>query len=242
MESIRPLIALLCVIAASVWIGYIPSSLRAQGGSGMRENTTADEYAAMLPKDVYPDSGNRLPLVKREDLSDEDKKVYDTVVGDTRSLAGLRGPGGIRLYSPRLTEYTRKGNDYLRYNNGLGARLSELAILVTARELDQQFEWTAHEPAALKAGLEPAIIDIVRYRKPITGIGEKEAAIIQLGREAVGQRKVSSETFARALKLFGKEGLVNLVSLIGQYASTAILLSTFDQHLAPGQKPLLPIP
>ena len=124
----------------------------------------------------------------------------------------------------------------------MGDRLSELAILVTARELDQQFEWTAHEPAALKAGLEPAIIDIVKYRKPIAGMGEKEAAIIQLGREAVGKRKVSSDTFARALKLFGRESLVNLVALMGQYSATAVLLNTFDQHVAPGEKLLLPMP
>lgn len=207
----------------------------------MRDETAKDAAAA-LPPDVYPESGNRLPLIKREDLSDDDQRVYDRVVGDPRSLVGLRGPGGIRLHSPRLTESTREGNDYLRFNNGLGARLSELAILVTARELDHQFEWTAHEPAGLRAGLEPAIIEVVKYRKPLTGLGEKEAAIIQLGREAVGRRKVASETFARALTLFGHEGLVNLVSLMGLYTSTAILLNTFDQHLAPGQQPLLPIP
>ncbi|MBI2822050.1 MAG: carboxymuconolactone decarboxylase family protein [Acidobacteria bacterium] len=195
-----------------------------------------------LPKDVYPDSGNRLPLIRREDLSDQDKRVYDMVVGDSRSLVGLRGPGGIRLYSPRLTEYTRRPNEYLRYESGLGSRLSELAILVTARELDQQFEWTAHEPAALKAGLEQEIIDGVKYRRPVAGLGEKEAVIIQLGREAVGKRKVGADTFARALKLFGRETLVNLVSLMGYYAATAILLDTFDQHLPPDQKPLLPVP
>src|SRR5262245_36928354 len=200
------------------------------------------ESPGMLPNDVYPESGNRLPVIKRDDLSDDDKAVYDLVAGDTRSLAGFRGPAGIRLHSPRLTEYTRQGNDYLRYHSGLGARMSELAILVTARELDHQFEWSTHEPAALRAGLEPAIIEAVKYRKPTTGLGEHEATIIQLGREAVGQRHVGSETFARALMLFGAERLVNLVSLMGQYAATAFLLSTFDQHLAPGQKPLLPIP
>ena len=241
MRTILPVSALLCVMAAIVLVGHTPNSLAAQGASGAR-GKTADEYAATLPKDVYPDSGSRLPLIKREDLNDEEKKVYDIVNADTRSLVGLRGPGGIRLYSPRLTEYTRKGSQYLRYDSGLGPRLSELAILVTAREFSQQFEWAAHEPAGLKAGLEPAIIDIVKHRKPVTGIGEKEATIIQVGREAIGKRKVSSDTFARALKLFGKEVLVNMVSLMGQYAGTAILLNTFDQQLPPGQKPPLPMP
>ena len=241
MRSIHCGGALLCGIAASVWIAYTPSPVAAQGASGARDKV-AEEYAASLPKDVYPDSGSRFPLIKREDLKEEDRKIYDMVVGETRSRVGLRGPSGIRLYSPRLTEYTRRGTTYLRWENGMGDRLSELAILVTARELDQQFEWTAHEPAALKAGLEPAIIDIVKYRKPIAGMGEKEAAIIQLGREAVGKRKVSPDTFARALKLFGRESLVNLVALMGQYSATAVLLNTFDQHVAPGEKLLLPMP
>lgn len=240
MTSRCRLIAGLGLIAASVWLGYTASALAAQGGSGMRDTTT-DEYAASLPPDVHPESGNRLPVVRREDLNEQDRRVYDMVVGDARSLVGLRGPAGIRLHSPRLSDSTRRGNEYLRYQNGLGARLTELAILVTARALDHQFEWTAHEPAALKAGLEPAIIDIVKDRRPTTGLGEKEAAIIELGRQAVGQRRVSSETFARALKLLGPEVLVNLVSLMGQYAATAILLNTFDQHLAPGRQPLLPM-
>ena len=85
-------------------------------------------------------------------------------------------------------------------------------------------------------------IDVVRFRWPITQLGEKESLIIQLGREALGKHKVSSNTFARALKLFGKRNLVNWVSLIGHYAATAVLLTTFDQQIAPGQKPLLPIP
>ena len=106
--------------------------------------------------------------------------------------------------------------------------------------MNQQFEWSAHEPAGLKAGLEPQIIDVVKYRKPTAGLGEKEATIIELGREVFQKHHVSSETFARGLKLFGDETLVDLVSLMGNYASTSVLLNAFDQQLLEGQKPLLP--
>ena len=239
MRTIRALSVLLCLIAASVLIGYTPSSLAAQGASGPRDKT-AGKYTATLPKDVYPDSGNRLPFIKREDLDEAGKKLYDSIVSNSSST--LRSPLGIRLYSPRLDEYVWKESQYLRREAAHGRRLFELAVLVTAREFDQQFAWTVHESAALKAGLDQNIIDIVRYRKPLTGLGEKEATIIQLGREAVGKRKVSSDTFARALKVFGEKGLVDLVAVMGRYASYAVLLNTFDQQLYPGWKPLLPIP
>ncbi len=240
MESNRRLIVFLSVIAASVGIGQTSMPLAAQEASV--PDKAAAGYAATLPKDVDPDSGNRFPLVKREELSELGKKVYDLSIAGTRPIPGLRGPLGILLHSPRLDEHVRNETQYLRRGSALGPRLFELAVLVTAREVNQQFAWTVHEPAALEAGLEPAIIDIVRYRKPITGLGEKEAAIIQLGREAVGKRKVSPDTFARSLKLFGKTGLVDLSSVIGYYASIGVLLDTFDQQLPPGQKPLLPMP
>ncbi|MBI2816012.1 MAG: hypothetical protein HYX72_03645 [Acidobacteria bacterium] len=211
--------------------------------SARGQNSTKSAAASeSLPKDVYPDSRSRLPLVKRENLDAEGQKAYDAATSDKRSLAGLQGPNGIRLHSPKLATATRPANQYLRFGTKLDRRLSELAILLTAREMNHQFEWTTHEPEALKVGLEQNIIDIVKYRKPVTGLGEKETAIIQLGRELFQKHAVSSDTFARALKLFGNETLVDLVSLMASYTGTSVLLNAFDQQLLSGQEPLLPIP
>ena len=152
------------------------------------------------------------------------------------------GPGGLRLYSLPVAEDMGDVNDFLRHKSGLDPRLVELAILVTAREEDCEYVWTAHEPQGLKAGLQQQTIDVVKYRKSTEGLAEKDAVIIALGREVIGKHHVSSATAARALSLFGNQGLVNIASLIGDYASTAILLNTFDQHVRPTDKPLLPIP
>ncbi len=209
--------------------------------SGSSSVTAASGSPRALPPDIDPSSLNRLPRVRREDLDDAGKKAYDAVAGDGR-LLGLDGPIGIRMHSPPVSEYMTLGNQYLRFGAGIEPRLMELAILVVAREMDSQFEWTAHEPPALRAGLEQRIIDIVKFRLPVIGVGEKEAAIIQLGREALGRRKVEPETFARALRVFGRQGIVNVVSLMSHYAATAVLLTTFDQQLRPGQQPLLPLP
>jgi 4-carboxymuconolactone decarboxylase len=228
-------------VALAGLLGGEPTPAAAQQQGGASRAAAAPVAAAALPPDVDPESLNRLPRVRREDLDDFGKKLYDTVTADSR-LLGLDGPIGIRMHSPRVSDYMNAGNRYLRFESGIEPRLMELAILVVAREMDSQFEWVAHEAPAIKAGLEQQIIDVVKHRRPLTGIGEKEAAVIQLGREAFGRRKVEPETFATALRHFGRQGIVNLVSLMGHYSATAMLLTTFDQQLRPGQQALLPIP
>ena len=195
------------------------------------------------PGDIYPDSGNRLPLVKRENLAPAGQKTYDQLNSPTGgSLAGLRGPGGIMLHAPKISELNSALNRYLRSpETGFDGHVRELAILVTAREFNSQFEWAAHESVALKEGVPPATIDVVKHRKLLRGVPEADAVVIQLGREIYGNKKVGAATYARGVKQFGPERLINLVALMGNYAGTAALLATFDMQLPPGQKPLLPM-
>jgi 4-carboxymuconolactone decarboxylase len=195
----------------------------------------------MHPSDIDPESGCRLPLPRREELSPEAQQAYDRIAAPgSGNLRGLRGPGGIQLHSPELSRQARPLNRYLRFEAGLGGRLRELAILVTARELESQFEWAAHEDEALREGVSPALIDIVRHRRDLTGIEAADTAIIALGREIFGARKVSPETYANALAQFGRRKLVDLVALMGNYAATAALLTAFDMQLDPGEEPGLP--
>jgi 4-carboxymuconolactone decarboxylase len=202
----------------------------------------ADAPSTGLPSDVYADSRSRVPLIKREQLDAAGQAIYDQTAGDSRSIVGLQGPGGIRLYSPKLDVVDRPVNQFLRFNAGLDPKLVEIAILATAREMDQRFEWYAHELNGLKVGVPLTTIDIIRYRRPTAGLGEKESVLIALGREAVGKHTVSSATFATAERLFGREALINYVSLMGDYAGTGLLLTTFDQQLPAGQVSKLPVP
>jgi 4-carboxymuconolactone decarboxylase len=202
----------------------------------------AGSATASLPKDVDPESRNRLPLPKRGDMDDYGKKVYDKYLADNLGapLIHLRTPAGIRLYSPRIAEDLRDASLYLRNETGLGHRLTEIAILVEAREMDDQYVWASHEPAARRAGVEPAIIDIIKYSKPAVGLGEKETVLITYGRELFGQKKVSSQTFAAIERLFGSRGTVDLASLMGVFATISLLEETVDIQLPDGQKPSLP--
>ncbi|HEU0218915.1 MAG TPA: hypothetical protein VFQ90_19820 [Stellaceae bacterium] len=193
------------------------------------------------PSDIDPESGCRLPLPRRGDLPPEAQAIYDRLANTGgENLRGLRGPGGIQLHSPELSRRSRPVNHYLRFEAGLGGRVRELAILATARELDSQFEWTAHEDEALRQDIAPELIDAIRYRRALDGVTEPDAIVIALAREIFGARKVSSETYARCLTHFDRRALVDLVALMGNYAATAALLTAFDMQLDPGTEPGLP--
>lgn len=193
------------------------------------------------PPDIDPESGCRLPLPTREDLDETGQASYDRLaIPGSGNLRGLRGPGGIQLHSPELSRRSRPVNHYLRFESGLSGRVRELAILVTARAHDSQFEWAAHEAEALKEGVPQAAVEAVRHRRGTEDLAEEDAIVIQLGREIFESRKVASETFARALDHFGRTALVNLVALMGNYAATAALLTAFDMQLDEGVEPPLP--
>lgn len=237
MKSLRSVLGLAFVLGTSVAAGYGLSGLAVRTAKGATP-PAQQSSAAAFPKDVYANTGNRLPAIKREEMDDAGKKLFDARGPNVDAF----GPAAIRLYSPSVAEHMGAVNDYLRNKSGLDPRLVQLAILVTARECESEYIWTAHEPQGLKAGLQPDVIDVVRFRKSAEGLPEKDSVIIQFGREAVGKHHVSSEVAARATKLFSKQELVNYAALMGDYAATATLLNAFDQHVRPADKPLLPLP
>jgi 4-carboxymuconolactone decarboxylase len=195
-----------------------------------------------MASDIDPRSGMRLPLPNREDLDEAGQKAYDRGMTPGATIAGLQGPAGIQLYSPKTAAQSSALNRYLRYEAGFTGHVREVAILITAREMDSQFEWVAHEPEALKEGVPQKVIDVIKYRRSTDGLDETDALIIELGRELWRDHKVKPETFAKLKATFGPNRLVELVMLMGNYASTAALLTAVDMQLHAGQKPLLPIP
>lgn len=231
MRSVPLLAGLLFVVGASGAVSKL--DLMAQQSPGTNRST-ALESEGTLPKDVFPDSRNRLAPIKREDLDERGKKAYDDALFASASGSAVpQGIAAIRLHGSGVN---------VRWASALGRQLTELAIVATARERDQPYEWSLHEIEAVSVGLDPAVIDVVRHHKPPKGVGDKEAAIIQVDREVVGNRKLSSETYARALKVLGETNLVDIISLMAQYAGTATRLTAFNQQMPPQMKQLLPLP
>ena len=198
-------------------------------------------HAEALPPDIDPESRCRLPLPNRDDLDEAGKQTFD-LLSDSHggSLAGLRGPGGLRLHSPRVAAARRPVNTYLRYAAGIEPRLRELVILVTVREHDCQFAWAAHEDEARREGLSAEVIDIIRHRRPTDGLAEADSALIDFGRELFGTHRVTPQTYARVAVLFERRMLVDVVNLMGMYAATAVMLIAFGAQLPEGVDPGLP--
>lgn len=178
-----------------------------------------------LPTDFHPDSRSRLPLIRSQT-----QPVQASLYARQLAPEGT-GPNHIARHAGSLA----------MLEAGMGRRLMALAVLVTARAHDAQYDWTMNELAARTDGLEPAIIDIVRHSRPLTGVAEKEAALIQFGRQLLDAHNVSPDTYARALKLFGERDLVDVVGLMAQHTADAVLLAAFDQRVPAGQQLLLPI-
>jgi 4-carboxymuconolactone decarboxylase len=179
--------------------------------------------------------------VQRADLDDEGKRIWDALAGTGKTIPRT-GPSAVTMHSPKAAEPIFALNQVLR-KTVAGSRYFELAALVAAREFDQQYEWSAHEPAGLKAGLEQSVIDVVKYNRPIAdGVPEKDATVIRLGRAIFRDHKVNPDLWAKMVQLFGRQGAVEVTMIMADYAMAGFILTAVDQQLPPERKPLLPLP
>jgi hypothetical protein len=229
MKLTRSLVSLLLVLGALLItdIGLRISLAQNDGKSSVKG----------LPADIYPDSFARAPLPKRSDLkTDEERKAFD-VVAPEGLKPGPIPPNNLRLYFPIVAEHYRAAVRWLRENSGNEPKYMELAILVAVREAGGQYEWTAHETSAVKAGIPQSTVEIVRNKQDAKGLPEKEEVIIRFGREMRHSPRVSARTFADAERLFGRKGTLAIAMIMAHYASSSNLLHTYDAHWDPTKKP-----
>ena len=193
---------------------------------------------SQFPKDIHPESLSRLPPVQRADLDAEGQRIWDALAGAGKTIPRT-GPSAVTMHSPKAAEPIYALNQVLR-KTVAGSKYFELAALVAAREFDQQYEWSAHEPAGLKAGLDPSVIDAVKYNRDLAGVPEKDATLIRLGRALFRDHKVSSNLWASMEQHFGRQGAVEVTMIMADYAMAGFILTAVDQQLPPDRKPLLP--
>ncbi|HTB17521.1 MAG TPA: hypothetical protein VK708_05365 [Bryobacteraceae bacterium] len=195
----------------------------------------------VLPKDIDPQSLSRLPNVKREALDEDGKRIYDMLAGGEGKTVTPTGPAAISLQSPKVAEAIQMLNQYLRFHGVLKQRDYEVAILVAAREFDQPYEWSGHEMGAHSAQVPQKVIDTIKYNKDVADLSERDTLLINFARQLFHQHhQLDSDLYAKAVATFGKQGTLELATIIGDYAMAAIMLNATDQHLPPGRENSLP--
>ncbi len=168
----------------------------------------------------------RVKIRTPEEMSEEQRRVYN----DT--IAGKRGrvpaPLVAWLESPVLADRAQKLGEFVRYETSLAPRLSELAILVVARHWTAQFEWTAHKAEALKAGLDPEIIDDIANRRAPRFKNVDEPVIYEFSVALLQTHGVPEDLYRRAVETFGQRAVVELVGILGYYTLISMTLNTFE--------------
>jgi len=150
------------------------------------------------------------------------------------------GPFVPMLRSPEVMLRTMALGDYLRFKAGLPARLSELTILIVARDWNQQYEWGTHKAAALKAGLDPSTVDAVANRQRPTKMAADEAVVFDFCTELLRDRSVSDDTYARAIATLGEPVTIDMVGVVGYYTFLAMTMNVARTPVPAGTTDRLP--
>jgi 4-carboxymuconolactone decarboxylase len=166
---------------------------------------------------------DRMPPIAADKLTDAQKKAAEAFA-EGRGYA-VRGPFVPLIRSPEVMLRAKQMGDYLRFKSTLGPRLNEMVILITAREWTQQYEWHAHLPFALKAGLRREITDAIAEGHRPAGMAEDEEIAYDMATEILRQKRVSDPTYRRALARFGEQGVIDLLGVVGYYNFLAIVMN-----------------
>ena len=175
----------------------------------------------------------RFPKLRREQMSDAQKRVYDEIAG---SRGSVRGPFGPLLRSPELADRWQRLGEYVRYKTSLPARLNEFAILITARFWGSKYEWYAHKPLAVKGGLAEAIAGDLAQNKRPANMKPDEEVVYDFCTVLHRQHFVDDELFHRARQTLGEQGLIDLIAVSGFYSAVSMVLNVAEIPIPPGEK------
>ncbi len=200
------------------------------------------QSGSKLPADIDAKSLARVPYLTRQDLGEAGQRLAGVFLPKTNGQATdtLTGPLAFSSYNVPVANALLDLHDgAVGKSSSLNAHVRELAIMTACRETNYNLEWNGHEAAALKAGVDPKVLEAIRTGGSLKGLDDADAAVIQFGRELIGKRAMSSDTFAKVAKLYGNKGALDVVAVMSTYAVSGFYAVAVDEH-APASKPSLP--
>ena len=166
---------------------------------------------------------NRMPPMALGRMTEAQRKAAEALIAGPRKA--VVGPFIALLRSPELLDRMQRVGEYLRFHNAIPQRLVELAILVTARHVDNAFEWTVHQPLAMKEGIARQAIEAINARKRPDGMDEEEAAVHDFTHELLETSFVSDAAYKRIVSLFGEQGAVDLTGTVGYFVAVCYVMN-----------------
>ena len=194
-----------------------------------------------MPQAVRAEDAVRFPPLKAEELNPAQKAWAEMIAAPPRNAKFTNPPYRAYIRNPDLAPRLTAMSEYLRWNTSLPPRLSELAILITARQWTAQYEWFAHYPLALKGGLDPSIAKDIAAGKRPANMKDDEAALYDLAMALYVDKKVSDAIYKAALEKFGERGIMDIIGIIGYYDITSMTLITMQAAAPNDSVPPLPV-
>jgi 4-carboxymuconolactone decarboxylase len=176
----------------------------------------------------------RLPAIAEDRLTAEQRSLMSAIASGPRGTFKMGGPFFCYLHAPAFGELAQKLGAYCRFGTSIAPRLTEFAILATAHMWKAHYEWAAHEPQALKAGVKPATIQALRAGREPTSAPRDERAIYAFVKELYATRRASDRAYKAVHATLGDAGMVELVGLLGYYAMVAMTLNVFRMPVPEG--------
>ena len=193
-----------------------------------------------LPQMAPADDTVRFAPLKAEELNPAQKAWADAITAPPRNAKFTNPPYRAYIRNPDLAPRLTAMTDYLRWNTSLPPRLSEMAILITARQWTAQYEWFAHYPLAIKGGLDPRILSAIAQGKRPDNMKDDEAALYDLAMALYRDKKVSDPVYKAALEKFGERGIMDIIGIMGYYDITSMTLITMQA--GPPNESVPPLP
>jgi 4-carboxymuconolactone decarboxylase len=172
------------------------------------------------------------------EMNPAQKAVVDEIVSGKRGRFG--GPFQLLIRAPEVCKHLSRLGEYLRWGSSLSPALSELAICLTARHIRANYEWHAHAPLAVEAGVPAAVMEAVRTGAPPNFAAKDQALVYRLVTELIDTKRLSDASFAEAIGAFGEQGVVELGTIIGYYTAIGNALNVFEVALPAGTQPYFP--
>lgn len=168
-------------------------------------------------------TGERMATIPLDKMSPAQRSVADAIMSGPRKSIG--GPFNAWLRSPDLADRLQKVGEYIRFNTSLDKRVNEMAIIMTAQAWGSQYEWHAHAPLAIKAGLDPAIVAAIGAGRKPENMKDDEAIVWEFSTQLRRDHGVDDAIYAKALEKFGEQGIMDLVAVNGYYDVVSMTLN-----------------